>query len=74
MHDFPVSRQALDDYLTRYMSWWRGEREARGVDMEEVFKCRSCEFVADCSWRQAMDDERAQRVERRLASRREAEA
>ncbi|PHH86843.1 hypothetical protein CDD83_9680 [Cordyceps sp. RAO-2017] len=56
VHDFPVSRQALDDYLDGYMAWWRGDREARGVDIEEAFKCRSCDFAADCSWRQSMDD------------------
>lgn len=66
VHDFPVSRQALDAYLSEYMSWWRGERKARGVDIEEAFKCRSCEFVGDCSWRQAMDEERVQRVQSRL--------
>ncbi|KAI5463710.1 exonuclease V [Mariannaea sp. PMI_226] len=56
VHDFPVSRQALDDYLTKYMAWWRGERQARGVEIEEAFKCRTCEFASDCSWRQDMDE------------------
>lgn len=60
VHDFPVSRQALDAFLANYMAWWRGERRAKGVDIEEAFKCRTCEFASDCSWRQAMDDERLQ--------------
>ncbi|KAM5347901.1 hypothetical protein ACJ41O_007725 [Fusarium nematophilum] len=62
IHDFPVSRQALDGYLSDYMAWWRGERKAKGVDIEEAFKCRTCEFASDCSWRQTMDQERLQRA------------
>ena len=41
----------IDDYLRDEMSWWKGEREARGVDVEEAYKCRICEFADDCSWR-----------------------
>lgn len=63
VHDFPVSRQALDAYLGKYMGWWRGERKANGVDIEEAFKCQSCEFVGDCSWRQSMDEERRERAQ-----------
>lgn len=72
VHDFPVSRQALDAYLQKYMGWWRGEREAKGVDIEEAFKCRSCEFAGDCSWRQSMDEERVQRVQSRMRTSRQA--
>ena len=57
LHDFPISKQALEAYLSKYMAWWRGERKARGVDIEEAFKCKSCEFAADCSWREGMDQE-----------------
>jgi exonuclease V len=64
-HDFPYSNDALKDYLGRYMPWWRGEREADGVQIEEAFKCRTCEFVADCTWRQKMDDERVRNAKRR---------
>ncbi|KAJ3527981.1 hypothetical protein NM208_g10435 [Fusarium decemcellulare] len=62
IHGFPVSRQALDAYLANYMAWWQGERKAKGVDIEEAFKCRTCEFASDCSWRQGMDDEQLQRA------------
>ncbi|KAG4252547.1 hypothetical protein FPRO04_02330 [Fusarium proliferatum] len=62
LHDFPVSRQALETYLANYMDWWKGKRDARGVDIEEAFKCRTCEFASDCSWRQGMDDEMLQRA------------
>ncbi|KND90006.1 Exonuclease V [Tolypocladium ophioglossoides CBS 100239] len=72
VHDFPVSRQALEAYLKRYMGWWRGERQAKGVDIEEAFKCRTCEFASDCSWRQSMDEDRLQKVQRRMSAARQA--
>ncbi|KAH7198207.1 exonuclease V a 5' deoxyribonuclease-domain-containing protein [Fusarium flagelliforme] len=62
LHDFPVSKQALETYLSNYMEWWKGRREAKGVDIEEAFKCRTCEFVDDCSWRQSMDEEMLQKA------------
>ncbi|GFP57820.1 exonuclease V [Trichoderma asperellum] len=61
-HDFPVSPQTLDAYLAGDMSWWRGDREPRGVKIEEAFKCSTCEFAAGCSWRQGMDQERVKRT------------
>lgn len=65
-HDFPVSRSVLDEYLGVYMAWWRGERRASGVILEEAFKCRTCEFAEVCTWRERMDSERVQRVQERL--------
>lgn len=70
VHVFPFSNDALNDYLSSYMAWWRGERKAGGVAIEEAFKCRSCEFVADCSWRQQMDDSRVASVRRRMSAKR----
>ena len=40
----------LKDYLEDNLSWWKGEREARGVELQEAWKCRSCDFRDDCSW------------------------
>lgn len=65
-HDFPVSPQTLDAYLDGDMSWWRGDREPRGVNIEEAFKCSTCEFAAGCSWRQDMDQERVKRTQDRV--------
>lgn len=65
VHDFPVSRKALGTYLDRYMSWCRGEREARGVDIEEAFKCRNCEFAEGCGWRQGIHDSIVQKSQKR---------
>ena len=40
----------LKDYLEEVLSWWKGERSARGVELAEAWKCRSCDFRDDCSW------------------------
>lgn len=71
-HDFPVVREALRDYISGYMEWWRGERNAKGVDIEEAFKCRTCEFVEDCEWRQGIDDERVKKAREKVQAARKA--
>lgn len=70
VHDFPVSKQVLSIYLERYMAWWQGEREAEGVNIEEAFKCRTCEFAADCTWRQEMDEARVRLAQEKVRAKR----
>lgn len=41
----------LSAYLEDGLRWWRGERDARGVCVEEAYKCGFCEFADDCEWR-----------------------
>ncbi|KAI1455923.1 exonuclease V [Annulohypoxylon moriforme] len=48
---FPNDPEALKVYLKQNLEWWRGEREAEGVSIEETYKCRSCEFAEGCRWR-----------------------
>ncbi|KAK3319018.1 exonuclease V [Apodospora peruviana] len=52
-----VEQEILDLYLKDNMQWWRGEREPRGVALDEAFKCRTCEFIGDCEWRDKLDQE-----------------
>ncbi|KAI9872838.1 MAG: hypothetical protein M1830_001132 [Pleopsidium flavum] len=47
----------LKSYLEDEMRWWRGEREAQGVSIEEAYKCRICEFAEGCTWRKAKIEE-----------------
>ncbi|KAJ5774846.1 Major facilitator superfamily domain general substrate transporter [Penicillium paradoxum] len=42
----------LTSYLTDQMTWWNGQRDPRGVDIMDAWKCRICEFRDECSWRQ----------------------
>lgn len=48
---FTYSAPQIDSYISEELSWWKGERAARGVDVEEAFKCRVCEFAESCEWR-----------------------
>lgn len=48
---FDHDEDKLSSYLQDELSWWTGKREARGVDVEEAFKCSICDFADDCSWR-----------------------
>lgn len=52
---FPFNSAFLYSYLTESLSWWRGEREPRGVALQEAWKCRSCDFRNECSWILARD-------------------
>ncbi|XP_056613754.1 exonuclease V isoform X1 [Triplophysa dalaica] len=40
----------LREDLKGYLAYWRGEREPKGVDIEEAWKCRSCLYKQTCSW------------------------
>jgi exonuclease V len=43
---------SLTSYLSDQMTWWRGKRDPRGVDIMDAWKCRICEFRDECSWRE----------------------
>lgn len=67
---FFVDHSVLQDYLRQDLEWWEGERDPKGVDIEEAgFKCRSCEFVNECEWRQQQDAEMLSKARTRIASR-----
>lgn len=50
-HTSPVDDEALGAYLDRNLAWWLGQKEPEGVDIEEAYKCYSCEFAEICQWR-----------------------
>ena len=37
--------------VEKSLEFWAGEREAHGVDIEEAWKCDSCQFKDICVWR-----------------------
>lgn len=69
-----VDSQVLDQYLDGYMQWWRGERPAAGVDIEEAYKCSFCEFAEICSWREEIDLENLRRAREKRAAHADADA
>jgi exonuclease V len=64
-YDDAVHRAFVDDE----MKWWKGERAAKGVEIEEAFKCGICEFAEGCEWRiQKLEESVAKFKERRRMS------
>ena len=59
---FLNDKELLERYLKEEMEWWRGERYAVGVSIEEAYKCRSCEFAESCQWRAEKIQEAVERV------------
>ncbi|KAJ4383274.1 hypothetical protein N0V86_001319 [Didymella sp. IMI 355093] len=47
----------IEKYIEDEMAWWKGTREAKGVEVEEAFKCRICDFADSCTWRRRKVDE-----------------
>lgn len=64
-----VDAMVLDQYLEGYLQWWRGERTAVGVDIEEAYKCSYCEFAEVCTWRDDMDQGNLKRAREKYAAR-----
>ncbi len=65
-----MNQEGLSKYIEKEMEWWKGEREAMGVRVEEAFKCKSCEFSEECEWRIKKVDEAREKA--RLNKRRKA--
>lgn len=59
--NFLFDAKTLDAYSARTMSWWKGEREPVGVEVEDAWKCRICEFAEICAWRQSKVEDHVQR-------------
>ena len=48
---FLYDDRVMQEYLDSELRWWKGERPAEGVCIEEAYKCRTCDFFDECSWR-----------------------
>lgn len=47
---FGFNSAFLKSYLEDSLAWWRGQRQARGVELQDAWKCRSCDYRDDCEW------------------------
>ncbi|KAH0832490.1 hypothetical protein AYO21_05172 [Fonsecaea monophora] len=58
----------LTSSLYSSLSFWKGEREPRGVEVVDAWKCRVCEFRDECAWIRQRDENmvREARERRRL--------
>ncbi|GAA5911050.1 uncharacterized protein JCM6883_004250 [Sporobolomyces salmoneus] len=69
---FPLSLPLLSSHLAESLSYWNGERDPIGVSIEEVRRCRTCEFEEGCEWRAGKAKEMEEKGrERKLARERE---
>ena len=59
----------IEKYIGDEMAWWKGTREAKGVEIEEAFKCRICDFADSCTWRQKKVDEAVEKSRLRRTGR-----
>ncbi|KAJ4419924.1 hypothetical protein N0V85_000811 [Neurospora sp. IMI 360204] len=57
VNTFYVEPETLDMYLQDDLQWWKGERDPRGVPVEESYKCQMCEFAGECDWRMRLEQE-----------------
>jgi len=64
LHD----EETIGMYLADEMGWWKGERAAQGVCVEEAYKCGYCEFAEDCSWRKNKIEEATEKMRARTRS------
>lgn len=59
----------IEQYIADEMAWWKGAREAKGVEIEDAFKCRICDFAECCTWRQKKVDEAIEKSRLRQSER-----
>lgn len=69
---FVFNAQYLKSYLKDSLTWWHGERDAKGVELQEAWKCRLCDFRDDCEWIHSRDKAALQEAMERKALREEA--
>ncbi|KAK4695785.1 exonuclease V, partial [Lecanoromycetidae sp. Uapishka_2] len=65
---FLYDESTVEKYLDEGMKWWKGEREAQGVCVEEAYKCGSCDFFGECSWRKNKIEEATSRMREKIKS------
>ncbi|KAL9027399.1 MAG: hypothetical protein Q9196_004064 [Gyalolechia fulgens] len=59
---FLYDQTTLETYVEDELKWWRGERPAVGVCIEEAYKCGSCEFAEECGWRKGKIEEAREKM------------
>ena len=61
---FLYDDKLMQEYLDDEMRWWKGERGAKGVCVEEAYKCGYCEFADECGWRKNKIEEATENMRR----------
>lgn len=69
---FLYDQEVLDTYMNEEMKWWKGERPAVGVCVEEAYKCATCDFADECDWRKGKIEEAREKVRMEKSRRKSA--
>ncbi|TFK89880.1 hypothetical protein K466DRAFT_7131 [Polyporus arcularius HHB13444] len=54
---FGMDDPFLDEYLTRVLAWWHGQRPPQGVNVKLRRRCMTCEYRDGCEWREKQAEE-----------------
>ncbi|KAL5533627.1 hypothetical protein ACEPAG_87 [Sanghuangporus baumii] len=49
---FQYDEGLLSAHLSSVLAWWHGKRPPKGVSIEDVGRCNSCEYKNGCEWRE----------------------
>ena len=60
MHSVNYDDEELEKLYKNYLQFWRGQRSVEGVDIEEAWKCQSCDFADVCDWRKQKAEQYSQ--------------
>ncbi|TFK89878.1 hypothetical protein K466DRAFT_485860 [Polyporus arcularius HHB13444] len=66
--EFELDDAFLDEYLTRVLAWWYGERPPQGVEVELTRRCVTCEYRDGCEWREKKAEEAMRKYRERSGS------
>ncbi|XP_076055783.1 exonuclease V-like isoform X2 [Oratosquilla oratoria] len=58
LYEVEYDEKWLFKKMDGYLEYWLGHRSAQGVDVEEAWKCHTCNYQKDCSWVAAKISER----------------
>lgn len=49
----PYEEKEVQEKVLHYLAYWTGQRGPKGVDIEEAWKCRTCNYSDICKWRKS---------------------
>ncbi|KAG8899952.1 hypothetical protein FRB99_006345 [Tulasnella sp. 403] len=50
---FELDTEFLNTHIKAAIDFWEGRREPLGVELEDTWKCNTCEYREGCEWREA---------------------
>ncbi|XP_060599792.1 exonuclease V-like [Ruditapes philippinarum] len=66
MNSVDYDDEELEKLFKSYLEFWRGRREVKGVEIEEAWKCQSCDFADICDWRKRKAEQYSQHGKKKI--------